>query len=32
MELQRRNIRELQKEISDPEGPKFWRYNRRNII
>jgi hypothetical protein len=30
--LQRRRIRELQKKFSDPEGPKFWRYNRRKIV
>jgi hypothetical protein len=32
VELQRRCIRELQNKISDPEGSKFWRYNRRKIV
>jgi hypothetical protein len=32
VELQRRNIKELQKKFSYPEGLKFWRYNRRKIV
>jgi hypothetical protein len=33
MALQRRHIREINKiKKSYPKGPKFWRYNRRNIV